>query len=244
MQGGSVFSSLEGIDGGRELPLFGGVYVAIVDNDDFEAASQHRWYVRRANSGRSIYAMRNVKAEVGAVSEGLHQFILGPAPAGKIIDHADGDGLNNRRSNLRFCEYQQNGANSIRMPGRSGFRGVSMRSVTSFEASIRTLGRDIYLGCFPTAEAAALAYDKAAREHNGAFARLNFPDPDAAPPTRNASGVTHTDGGDWSDEDIGRLIMAIHRGETYSQIAVTLNRSRSAIASRLKRLRALGIIPG
>lgn len=89
------------------------------------------------------------------------------------IDHEDLDKDNNRFTNLREATRVQNCANqNKRRSNTSGFKGVSHHKATGkFQASLSHR----YLGLFVTAEAAARAYDTAAKHHNGEFARLNFP---------------------------------------------------------------------
>lgn len=107
----------------------------------------------------------------------LHQNIAIPR-SGKIIDHRDGNGLNNMRPNLRDADKAMNAANSRKRRGtRSKFRGVKVdpRPLKKrFEARIRINGSVRWLGRFETEEGAALAYDKAAEEAFGEFARPNF----------------------------------------------------------------------
>lgn len=95
---------------------------------------------------------------------------------GFFVDHKDHDGLNNRRSNLRWATQSQNCVNTSKLArGVSGFRGVSkMRN--KWHAAVNVSKKRIHLGTYVTAEEAAKAYDRAAREHFGEFARLNFPE--------------------------------------------------------------------
>lgn len=94
-------------------------------------------------------------------------------PPGKQIDHINGDRADNRIANLRLCDRTGNRRNSV--GSREGYKGVRFRAVTGkWEAAIHPSGRNIHLGTFDTAEAAARAYDAAARQHYGEFARPNF----------------------------------------------------------------------
>jgi hypothetical protein len=103
----------------------------------------------------------------------MHRVIAGTA--GHLqTDHKDGDGLNNRRSNLRPCTSAQNKANvGLRSDNRSGFRGVSRNAQDNCWIA-RIQGR--HIGVFRDAVDAARAYDDAARKAFGEFAHLNFPD--------------------------------------------------------------------
>lgn len=111
----------------------------------------------------------------------LHRLILG-APKGQIVDHANGDKLDNRRSNLRFCTVAQNLVNSAprRSGKRSAYKGVCwIASRNRWGAQIQVNGRRIGLGFHRDELAAARAYDAAALRYYGEFARPNFPQGDA-----------------------------------------------------------------
>ena len=95
------------------------------------------------------------------------------------VDHikrADGSHAQDRLRNLRIASRSQNLMNqTIRSNNTSGYKGVSwQKTVNQWKAQIVSCGRHKYLGLFATPEAAALAYDKAAKELHGEFAKLNF----------------------------------------------------------------------
>lgn len=113
----------------------------------------------------------------------MHRLILGLAP-GQVGDHRNGNGLDNRRENLRMATYSQNNQNARPSSKKaSPFKGVSIRcnrfggryKARPWAAEIHVDGRKIGLGSFPDEVSAAKAYDVAAREHFGEFAKLNFP---------------------------------------------------------------------
>lgn len=106
----------------------------------------------------------------------LHVFILGQVP-GREIDHRDGDGLNCRRSNLRRTTHALNLANRGKPRGvySSKFKGVSWHKARGkWRAYIKVAYRQRFLGLFPNEFSAALAYDRAARQHFGKFAITNL----------------------------------------------------------------------
>lgn len=98
----------------------------------------------------------------------------GEWPAG-CIDHINGDPHDNRLANLRVCSQQQNSFNArLRSDNTSGIKGVYYRKDRGrWAAQIHHNGKKKSLGCYPTAELAAAAYDKAAKETFGEFASPN-----------------------------------------------------------------------
>lgn len=154
------------------IPLAGGL-TAIVDDEDAHLAGV-RWC---AHADRNkTYAVRVEVMESVQVFRLLHREILN-APEGIEVDHINGDGLDNRRANLRLATRAQNQWNSgRRSDNTSGFKGVGwVRSRQRWQAKIKVRGLRIFLGYHASPEAAAQAYDAAARQHFGEFARLNFP---------------------------------------------------------------------
>lgn len=154
-----------------KIPLTRG-FVALVDEQDFERVAAKKWTVIAPNKTRKTAYAANYWREgdkVFAVS--MHRFILS-APRGLVVDHIDGNGLNNTRANIRLCTQAENARNQ-RRPGIKG--AYQMANSTRWGAHIQTNGKRVHLGCFDTEEEAARAYDAAALKYHGEFARLNFP---------------------------------------------------------------------
>lgn len=106
----------------------------------------------------------------------LHDFLMNP-PSGMTPDHANGDGLDNRRQNLRLATASQQAANrgKRRTPASSRFKGVSWsKRDRRWQAHVACRGIRRNLGTFRDEREAAMAYDAAARELFGEFARTNF----------------------------------------------------------------------
>lgn len=157
-------------DGSVRFPLTRGQW-AVVDAADAPAALAFRW--QAVPSPNTWYARRESWLGDGK-SKGvlLHRAILG-APEGVEVDHKDGDGLNNRRSNLRLATHKQNMGNMRKHRNNtSGYTGVSRhpRDRGRWRAVIMVDGKQRYLGVFRDKESAAEAYAEAARRILGEWA--------------------------------------------------------------------------
>lgn len=141
----------------------------LVDDDDYERLSTHKWYARTIR-GDTYVCMANGKEKGRA----MHVFILG-RKNGMVIDHQNRNRFDNQKLNLRFATGSQNGSNSkFRKNNTSGFKGVSFdKDANRFKASIAIKRKKISLGRFSDALDAALAYDAAAIRLFGEFACTN-----------------------------------------------------------------------
>ena len=135
---------------------------ALVDIADYKSLSKHKWI---CHNGR--YAARRFKGKYIL----MHRAIMKPRK-GFVVDHINGNGLDNNRSNLRICTQSQNCSNSVNK-GNSKYRGT-YRMRDYWQASIKHNYKKIHLGTFRTQEEAARCYDKAAVRIFGIFARTNF----------------------------------------------------------------------
>lgn len=159
------------IDGGRAFLLLTRGLEASVDVADVPLVAPFRWHADPDGNG-GFYASRGRTQTHCRIR--MHQLLFGGATE---IDHRDGDGLNNCRSNLRPCSGSQNMANQgLRANNTSGFKGVSWRpDARKWAVRIRRSGKYLSIGLFESREEAAWAYDRSAKEVHGSFARLNFP---------------------------------------------------------------------
>ena len=154
----------------RYIPLTRGLH-AIVDADDYEWLMQYKWYAGRPPSQKTFYACRNVPGR-GIML--MHRQIMQP-PKGMVVDHINGNGLDNRRCNLRICTQAQNSYNCPSRAGaKSRFRGVTPRG-DKWEAKIQHKGQVYNLGLFDNEIEAAKARDRKAIELFGEYAWLNLP---------------------------------------------------------------------
>lgn len=149
----------------KEIPLTQGK-VALVDDEDFSRVSALKWYAWRGQDG-------NWYARASANSKYMHRFVR--ADIRGMVDHRDGNGLNNQKQNLREATDSQNQANRRkRRPTSSQFKGVNWHEGTQkWRAQIKLLGKSRHLGLFLTESGAARAYNDAARLIFGEFASLN-----------------------------------------------------------------------
>lgn len=142
---------------------------AIVDDGDFEWLSQWKWYAQ-PNSHGGFYANRHDAGRLVA----MHR-LVNDTPDGFVTDHIDGNGLNNRRANLRTATQLQNMMNRHgKRGGTSVYKGVwadpNPRNRKLWRSAIRLNGKLKYLGRFETEEDAAAAYARASFDHFGEFA--------------------------------------------------------------------------
>jgi hypothetical protein len=148
-----------------------GEHTILLDDEDFDSVASHKWSVRKHR--KTLYATTNIKQSNGKWKtwQKLHRVLLKLSDPKIHVDHVDGNGLNNQRSNLRIATHQQNMMNrSLFTTNKTGFKGV-FKSESAFIASIRGNKKRIYLGSFKTAEEASEAYEKKAKELFGEFYR-------------------------------------------------------------------------
>lgn len=159
----------------HRIPISRGL-VALVDEEDYERlTAMGKWYAHP--SGNTVYARRD--------RDGMMHTVITGWP---MVDHKDGNGLNNQRANLRPTDHASNLANSrIRKDNTSGFKGVHLHvPPPRWVAAIRSGKKRRALGRFKSREEAAAAYDIAAREEFGEFANPNFPAGECGPLQQDA----------------------------------------------------------
>jgi hypothetical protein len=156
----------------RRIPLSQGQY-AIVDISDYEWLIQWKWNACWDPKGKRFYAKRPGPNNSQIA---MHRELTQAKPKYKV-DHIDGDGLNNVRSNLRVCTHAQNCRNrAVSRARKNGFKGVTRRRANGkWRVRIMVNYKLIYIGDFDDEIAGAHAYDKAAIRYHGKFAQLNFP---------------------------------------------------------------------
>jgi hypothetical protein len=153
----------------RYIQLTRGMH-AVVDAKNYEWLNSYRWCIQAARAGHTHYATRREKGRKIL----MHREIMKPPP-GKVVDHINRNGLDNREANLRNCTRFQNYQNRYWEAGKSKFRGVSPVG-DKWQAVVVYNGQTIYLGLFDDEVEAAKARDRKAYELAGEYAYLNFPD--------------------------------------------------------------------
>jgi hypothetical protein len=143
---------------------------ALVDPQDYEWLKDYKWCTLVTRDGRA-YA----QARIGGRMVYMHRLIKN-APRGKCVDHINGNGLDNRRCNLRLCDCTENACNQRKGRGASRFKGVSRYPQDRWLAAILFRGQALHLGIFADEVEAARVRDRWAFALQGRFAWLNFPE--------------------------------------------------------------------
>lgn len=144
-----------------------GSHNILFDDCDYSLISQYSWHI--VKSGHSLYCYsRNSQRK----SISMHRLLLGFP--NDLVDHINGNGLDNRKFNLRKCNRRQNARNSrIYSSNKFGYKGVVFRDGRYVSKIILDSGKAFTIGRFDNAKEAAIAYNETAKKHFGCFARLN-----------------------------------------------------------------------
>jgi hypothetical protein len=148
----------------------------ILDPNDYYRFGRFKWCIGGGNG--KLYAIRGQRIGADDLKiVRLHRLIMN-APDGLLVDHRNGDGLDNRRANLRLATRAQNQYNKRkRKNATSRFRGVYFhKEHRKWAACLIVAGKKIWLGYFDSEIEAAKAYDEAAKKYRGEFACPNFPE--------------------------------------------------------------------
>lgn len=142
---------------------------ALVDADDYEAISRHKWHCLAIG-----YAARSVFSGSRRAMVYMHRQITG-ASDGQIVDHINGNTLDNRKENLRIVDKSQNNRNKIcPTKSRSGYRGVIQTPEGRWKAYSKHEGKFKHLGHHDSPESAALARDAFLDSVGDIYSTRNF----------------------------------------------------------------------
>lgn len=149
---------------------------ALVDDEDFERICEYSWHLLGRKN--TLYASRTVMENGKKVNIMMHRLILRVNDKSLHVDHINGNGLDNRKENLRLVSRNQNmrNLNHKRSNNSSGYRGVCYdKNSGKWLSYIYVNSKQIKLGRFSEIKDAALAFDKAAKELFGPYCgKLNF----------------------------------------------------------------------
>ena len=147
----------------------------LVDEQDYENCSDYRWRLDR----RYVWCRKDYGYENGVRKQSfiyLHRLLISP-PKGMVVDHIDGNPLNNIRNNLRICTHSQNLCNQMAVRKHtSKYKGVSWDKRNRNWNSRIGIGNNTtkHIGSFEDEVQAAIAYNNAALKYFGEFAKLNI----------------------------------------------------------------------
>lgn len=157
----------------REIALSKGM-IALVSEEDFEWFSQFKWHVVWEKCTQSYYAEAWLYSPL-RVREVMHRMVMGCKKRdGKLVDHINGNTLDNRRENLRIVNHSQNAMNRKleSVNTSSGHRGVTFCKQTGkWAAKISTQDRNIWLGRYSSRELAIAAVKQGLVDNFGEYAR-------------------------------------------------------------------------
>jgi len=147
--------------------------IAVVDDEDYEKLSKYKWNIFRSSKHRPTYAIRRWDENGIRKSQYMHAMITGF----DLTDHINHNGLDNRKSNLRFSTHSQNHANVPKQRGNysSKYKGLTwIKTRNKWQVQIKVQGVRKYSGYFSDEIDAARMYDYLALKYFGEFAYTNF----------------------------------------------------------------------
>ncbi|WP_169426548.1 AP2/ERF family transcription factor [Curvibacter lanceolatus] len=141
-----------------------------IDEDIFQEICKFTW---RVSKDGYIFRKTTIGGKKGR-NLMLHRVVLRQSDPTKLVDHIDGNKLNNLRSNLRIASKGENTCNQMKTSNTSSqFKGVTLLKKNKWRAQIQINKKRFYLGEHDNEHDAAHAYNKAAIRLHGDFARLN-----------------------------------------------------------------------
>jgi ribosomal protein S17E len=146
------------------IPLTQGQF-SMIDDEDYKEVIKYNWHAQKGHSG---YYANSWSKTIKNKKVHMHRLVMNP-PENMMIDHVNGNTLDNRKENLRICTNQQNQFNSKKASNNtSGYKGVT-HDRGRWKAQIRINGKPTHLGYFNSPEDGHKAYCAAAKKHRGDF---------------------------------------------------------------------------
>jgi len=146
-------------------------YEVLIDDSDWDLIKNYKWFI--ANKKGTIYIQSFCKVNKKRVTYQLARVIM-DAPSDMLVDHINGNTLDNRKINLRLANKRTNAQNM--RPNKnttSKYKGVCWSSNRNKWRANIFYKKQIYIGRFNLEKDAALAYNKSALQYFGEYARLN-----------------------------------------------------------------------
>lgn len=162
-----------------------GEQIVLFDAKDHSLLKHFKWHVERYKGGNTLYVCAIItNSKLKKTTLKMHRLIMNPIES-QEVDHINGNGLDNRRKNLRICSHSQNGKNHrINKNNKSGYKGVSKCITKSkhknktyvYEYWLAQICKDfkrIFLGKFKNKEDAFKSYCEASKKYHGEFGRIS-----------------------------------------------------------------------
>ncbi len=158
-------------------------YEILIDDSDIELVGKYKWRIQQKKHCKTPYVARlahkTINGKCRTRNIRLHRYILGLSDINvwnwDLVDHKNGNTLDNRRDNLRVVNFSQNTWNARKMKGCSSkYKGVTFdKDIRKWRAYFKIGGNLIRLGNFTDEVEAAMMYNRVAKEFAGEYARLN-----------------------------------------------------------------------
>lgn len=154
----------------KKIKLTQGMF-ALVDDMDFEYLNQWKWHYNKGRGQGRAQRSTSRKSIEGKTSIFMHRIIMN-VPKDMQIDHKNGNGLDNRKENLRVCTNMENNRNKgIARKNTSGVTGISWnKNYEKWHTYIKINNKFIFLGYFGDKEIAIQIRKQAEKQYFGEFA--------------------------------------------------------------------------